>query len=88
MDSLKYTKKHREQAALILQVAASNDSSISQAAKHLGIRSEYAYDTDPLTPAENLAQRAYYSEDTPVGDMREHTYAYAEALVRTGWVPE
>lgn len=74
---MKYTKREREQAALICQLAASN---------HLGHRGVVAQADINVIRAANLARCAFYA-----CFYTSHTWceqnAEAEALLRTGWTP-
>lgn len=78
---MRVTKKLREQAALLCQLAASNDwGDVLEAA--LGI------DTNG-TPAELLAIDAWrHARDIGPLIYGSEPWAEAESLLRTGWSPE
>ena len=79
----RYSKKVREEAALICAIAASGgwksmEWSYGSAASALGIRSETAI---------SLAWNAWKTLSDSYGQTDRERDAEAEALIRTGWSP-
>lgn len=74
---MKISDKTREEAAVLLSMAACNHCPVQVAAVDCGAtRSAYA-----------LALRAYYDDSVPCQFPSHATYAAAEQLLRTGWSP-
>lgn len=74
---MKITKKVREEAALLLSVAACTPANIASAATAMGASES----------ARELAHDAFYDRSVPFLDPWHATYAAAEQLLRSGWSP-